>query len=508
MPPPSPAKELELKLLVSPEDQQRLRQASVIARHATGPGEGKHLHSVYYDTVEHSLAEQGFSLRVRDDGKSFVQTLKFAPPDEKAFSRHEWETPAQDGMPDVSRFPASAIGPLATQLRGKALVPMFSTSVRRHAVVLSIQETKLELAFDEGAITARERAEPLSEVEIELKNGKSPRLYELALQLLDIAPLRWSIESKFDRGYALARGVPAPTSKPPASSLVQDTPVDEAIATILAGCQRHLLINQPSAEDGRDPEGVHEMRVALRRMRAAFALFRRELGANGFEAYDRDAKWIAHKLGACRNWDVFETETLTKAKIDDQGTILKSAAETKRDESYAALRKALSGRRYNKFQLSFGHWIERHGWQADLDAPVQERLSEPAAKFAPSPLDTLLRKALKKGKSFDELSLRKRHRLRVACKELRYAIEFFQPVFDKQRAKKYAKKLALLQKLLGKDSDAITTTGLLDELTEGASPSLRHAASALRKWQGRERRAAAPKAKEAWLKFKKTRPFW
>jgi triphosphatase len=263
------SKELELKLLASPEDLRRLRDSGLVARYAAGPGQEKHLRSVYYDTAEHSLAEQVYSLRVRYDGKTYVQTLKFAPPEEKSFSRHEWETPLHDSKPDLSRLPASAIGPVAARLSAKALVPVFSTLVTRQAIPLSFKGTKLELAFDQGAITAGGCERPLSEIEIELEKGEAARLYELALELLDLAPLRWSTASKFERGNALARGIPPPISKAPSSALAQDTTLDDAIAATLAGCQRHLLANESAAEDGRDPEGVHQMRVALRRMRAS-----------------------------------------------------------------------------------------------------------------------------------------------------------------------------------------------------------------------------------------------
>ncbi len=510
MSPRQSSKELELKLLASPEDLGRLRDSGLVACYATGPGQEKHLRSAYYDTAEHSLAEQGYSLRVRYDGKTYVQTLKFAPPEEKSFSRHEWETPLHDSKPDLSRLPATAIGPLAARLGAKALVPFFSTLVTRQAIPLSLKGTKLELAFDQGAITAGDCKRPLSEIEIELKKGEAARLYELALELLDLAPLRWSTASKFERGNALARGTPPPISKAPSSALAQNTTLDDAIAATLAGCQRHLLANESAAEDGRDPEGVHQMRVALRRMRAAFALFRRELETEGFKPFDQEARWITHKLGACRNWDVFETETLVEAKIEEaECRVLRGAAEPKRDESYGALRKAFAGQRYARFQLSLGHWIECHGWRDRFDGPMHTQLAEPAAKFAPSSLRALLRKVRKKGKGFDKLKLRKRHRLRVALKELRYAIEFFQPLFHKDKVKRHEKKLALLQKLLGKDSDAITTTALLQELTGATSSrALRHAARSLQKRQARERHATAPKARRAWVKFKKMQPFW
>ena len=510
MPPQQSSKELELKLLISPEDQRRLRNTDLVARHAVDPGQQKQLHSVYYDTADHSLAQQGYSLRVRDDGKAYVQTLKFAPPEEKSFARHEWEAPLFDSTPDLSCFPHSAIVPVAAWLRAKTLVPLFSTSVRRHAISLSFGGAVIELAFDEGVIIAGEREQPLSEIEIELKKGEPAQLYELALELLEFAPLRWSIESKFERGYALAHGVPPPSSKAFSSALTWDITLDDAIAAILAGCQRHLLKNEPAAEDGCDPEGVHQMRVALRRMRAAFSLFHRELEMKSVRLHDPEAKWIAHKLGACRNWDVFETETLVKAKIGGaERSLLQGAGAPKRDESYAGLREAFAGRRYARFQLSLGHWIENHGWGSEANDSIRKRLEEPAAKFAPCALATLLNSTRKKAKGFDELSLHERHRLRVAFKKLRYAIEFFEPLFHKTKAKRYGKKLALLQKLLGKDSDAITTTALLEQLTKCASlPSLRRAAGKLRKWQVRKHFAAAHKTRRAWLKFNKTRPFW
>ena len=498
-------KELEVKLLVSTEDLELIRGSRLATECAMGAGSDRQLHSVYYDTPEHSLAKHAFSFRVRGDGKGFVQTLKCAPPGDKAFSRHEWETSLRDGTPDLALFPLSALGPVPSEVGGKPLLPLFSTSVQRHAVPLSFKGSRLELAFDKGTIRVGEHEEPLSEIEIELKKGDPARLYELALQFLDLVPLRWSIESKFDRGYALACGASPATSRAPASPLTKGDTVDASVAAILAACQRHLLANEAAAEDGRDPEGVHQMRVALRQMRAAFSLFRRELRSKAFDPFDREAKWMAHKLGVCRNWDVFETETLVEAKMGEERA-LREAAEPKRDQSYDALRQALSSRRYALFQLSLGHWIECHGW---LEGRDHGRLAEPASKLAASPLSALLRKALEKGKNFDKLGLRKRHRLRVALKKLRYAAEFFQPLFRKRKARTYTKRLAALQKLLGKDSDAITTNLLLRELAENApSPSLDHAADRLRRWQEHERRATAAKARKTWAKFKKTPPFW
>jgi CHAD domain-containing protein len=291
--------------------------------------------------------------------------------------------------------------------------------------------------------------------------------------------------------------------------MTQRATVDDAIVAILAACQRHLLANQAAAEDGRDPEGVHQMRVALRQMRTAFSLLRDELGSHAFERFDREARWIARKLGACRDWDVFEAETLVEAKPNGEAPLLRAAAEPRRNASYAALREALAGRRYARFQLALARWIESHGWRDGLASTDRKRLEAPVAKFAASPMSALLNEARKKGKNFDELSLRERHRLRLALKKLRYAAGFFRPLYRKGKVKRFERKLIVLQELLGKDSDMITTRSRLRELAgHAASPLMRRAADALRKRQARYRRGTASKKRRAWQKFKRTPAFW
>ena len=265
-----------------------------------------------------------------------------------------------------------------------------------------------------------------------------------------------------------------------------------------------------AAEDGRDPEAVHQMRVALRRMRAAFALFRRELETEGFKPLDREAKWIAHKLGTCRNWDVFETETLAEAKIEQaEHRVLQGAAEPKRDESYGALRKAFAGQRYARFQLSLGHWIECGGWRSELCGPMRTQLAEPSGKIRalpsrrPDAQSSQEGQGLRQAQAFaSAIGFAWRSR---SCATRSSSSE---PLFRKGRRRNTGRKLALLQKLLGKDSDAITTNALLRELAEtSSSSSLRDAADALQAWQTKERQAAAPDARKAWAKFKRMQAF-
>ena len=218
MSPRQSSKELELKLLASPEDQAGLANCGLVARYATGPGQEKQLAQ---RVLRHGRAQPrraGYSLRVRDDGKTYVQTLKFAPPEEKSFSRTNGKHPSRQ---QARCFTPAGLRDRAGRgaARRKSARACLLDRGDRQTIPLSFKGTKLELAFDQGAIAAGGCERPVSEIEIELQKGEAARLYELALALLDLAPLRWSTASKFERGHALARATPPPTSPAPSSAL-------------------------------------------------------------------------------------------------------------------------------------------------------------------------------------------------------------------------------------------------------------------------------------------------
>src|SRR5207248_1470507 len=104
-----------------------------------------------------------------------------------------------------------------------------------------------------------------------------------------------------DRGYGLAFDVAPEESKAGPSVITAEHTVDDAIAALLGSNQQHILANQAVAEDGRNPEGVHQMRVALRRLRTAFSLFQREMPLPSITAFNGEARRLGQKLGAARN---------------------------------------------------------------------------------------------------------------------------------------------------------------------------------------------------------------
>lgn len=204
----------------------------------------------------------------------------------------------------------------------------FKIRVRRRTQPLDLGGSLIEVADDEGVVESGDRRELLSEVEVDLKFGAPRALRGLGLELVKTARLRIGTQSKLDHSYDLACDLPAPPAKAVAPPVPPDCTLGDIVSALLGACQRQLIANQPGAEAPQDPEGVHQARVALRRLRTASAFLKRELAIPAVEAFDVDAKWMARVLGPPRDWDVFVTETP------------------------AGPSEALGPERYNRFQLS------------------------------------------------------------------------------------------------------------------------------------------------------------
>ena len=297
------------------------------------------------------------------------------------------------------------------------------------------------------------RQEVLSEIELELKSGNACVLFDLGTQLLDAGPLQVGTRSKAERGYALAFDVVQPAAKAELFSITAEHVVDDVIALLVGACWHHLLKNHIVAQDGSDPEGVHQMRVALRRLRTICALFRRDIPSPAFQAINSEARWLMQQLGPARDWDVFAETTVTRLvaaapDIDLGG--LREAVEQQRKSSYGALQTVLADLRCSRFLLSLGHLVERRGWRNEIDSEALAVLSQPMPTLADKILARLHRKALKRGAHFRQLNIDAQHDLRIDLKKLRYAAEFFLPLYAAHApAKRYVRRLAKVQASLG-----------------------------------------------------------
>ena len=192
------------------------------------------------------------------------------------------------------------------------LRPVFVTEVSRTTFAIEpAPGTAVEAAIDQGAIRTvdKDGVEPISEVELELKEGESSALYDLAAQLLKIAPLRLEARSKSERGYHLVEHGNAPPSAVHAEPVELDgnMTVMDALRSIGRNCLAQLLRNEPAVLSGQ-PEGVHQMRVAVRRLRSAISSFRELLPQQELDRTVEELRWLGGMLGPVRNLDVYANE--------------------------------------------------------------------------------------------------------------------------------------------------------------------------------------------------------
>lgn len=507
----APDTEIELRLLVDADRMADFNAAPIIATNAQNRGTRRHLRSVYYDTPKRTLRRQGLSLRVRQSGARFVQTVKAEFTDDP-LRRGEWEATVPSIAPDIELAMPFIPEKLRSDIKRHQLEPVFSADIHRHARLVELPSGTIEVAFDQGSLRSGDRSMPVSEIELELKAGSASAIYELALRLADHGPLRPSIRSKSARGFDLAAEASPALRKPRKLRLDPSISLDEAFATILRSCLHHLLGSLPAAEDGRDPEGVHQLRVSLRRLRAALNLMRSVGSFNNLDSLRSEARWLAQNLSAARDWDMLQRATLptiAQACPSVAGfDALEQVAEQRRSAAYQKVRLALADRRCSCFVIALGGWIEARGWRSDVAPEDLGRLAEPAINFAGRILSEQHARVLKRGRRFNSLSAEKLHRLRLAAKRLRYVADFLLPLYgDRKSARQFSRRLAGLQEELGSYNDIATTKALFGELG-GASSQGGTAAAAIAGWQAHASIGVEADLRGAWREFRKTKALW
>jgi triphosphatase len=432
--------------------------------------------STYYDTPDAALKRRGLTLRVRDQGGHFVQTVKegdLASGD--LLSRGEWEDTVAESRPDPD---AAQSGPRLPEGAAGDLRPVFVTEVTRTILPIEpVLGTSIEAAVDEGEIRAidTDRAEPISEVELELKGGDAAALYDLAAQLLEVAPLRIETRSKSERGYHLLEH--SDVAPPPVHAetiiLDPDMTVEAALQKIGRSCLAQLLRNEPPVLSAQ-PEGVHQMRVAVRRLRSALSSLKKFLPQEDVQWITEELRWLGGMLGPARNLDVFAAELLPAARTglpDEPGwDDLAATLDRLRAAAYDQIREAILSRRYTATMLPLLRWFEASGWRGHSVSDEPDAMTSPIGAIAPGVLDRRRRKVRQCGKGFGSLAPRERHKLRIAVKKLRYTVELFGGLFDNDGLERFVGRLKRLQSDLGYANDVRGAHEFVTELFAQIEP--------------------------------------
>jgi triphosphatase len=448
--------------------------------------------SIYFDTAGWDLSKRGLSLCIRQSGNERLQIVEAGDGVAAgSFTREEWERPVADDTPVFD-------DPQIRDLLGETdrrLAPVFEVHVKRHRWNVTEGETTIAVAVDVGKVVAADREAPLCEIELEQMAGPLAALFALARKVDVIAAAHLGVLSKAQRGYRLLGAAPGAV-KASAISLTPDMNAATAFAHIAAACLRQFRLNEMALSWSRNADALHQARVSLRRLRSLFSICRSLFADSRFDHMRSEFRWLASDLGNARNIDVM----IARASNDDLFSRLQQA----RNDAYGAVEASLSSARARSLMIGLAEWISIRDWRSDQKGEAL-RL-QPARDFAAAVLDILWKKVAKGGRNLTDLDDEARHELRIIAKKLRYAAEFFGPLYDSKKQTKHFKPFLLalegLQDHLGSLNDLATAPAMLSQL------NLSDVAGAGDLFSAADKKKLLQAAGQAHVTFVDTRRFW
>jgi len=456
--------------------------------------------SIYFDTADRRLWSRGLTLRLRAKDGRHELTMKR---ETGGLERGEWSAVIDGPVPDPGALPSGAPREEFGLILPEELTEWHRTEVRRQKKIANIGEATVEVSLDRGRIMAAGREMPVEELEIELLGGPEDSVAHIARSQVMQRRVHVAVESKAARGVALAEGSSPASRKFKRPALTRSDTVASAFATIVSATARQVAGNLAASRDGSDPEGVHQLRVGLRRLRSALSLFRDHLGPSA-EGLKADARSALQAMGPARDLDVFLTQMLPPVEAANPASQplqhLREAAELARGTAYADLRFMLDGRPFNRMLLDL------LGAQ-DVTLLLSGTPGAPLTPVATRLLRKRHRKLMRTGEGFATMPLEQRHEVRIAAKKLRYAIDYLGGLFPDDVARPYRKGMSRLQDDLGHLNDAAVTSDLVDQLAAGDAEAQLGAAM-VKGWYAHRLAAIEPEMVDAWLAFSNTPVFW
>lgn len=438
--------ETELKFQVPPA-----RAAALQGAVGTASARTLRLRAWYADTADQRLAAAGLALRLRKEGRVWVQTLKGRGDGLMQRLEHEVELPPQAGEPvlDPRRHAATPAGEMLARALadGAELRKLYGTDIRRLHRRVRHGGATIEIAYDQGRITAGDRAVPVNEIEFELVSGPPAALPALAARWAARFGLWWDVRTKSERGLRLALGRDTvPPVKAAAIALPAAAGPHDAWQAVLRSALVQALPNAAEIAAGTDtPEHLHQLRVALRRLRSALRWFA-GWGGDAASAHALEADWREPfgRLGAARDSDVLAHSLQpaldaagappfgwpAAASGVGPGEIVRSAAFT------ALLLRTLA--------LALAPAAE-----AAAGAPTLRAAAGPVLRRA-------WRRVLRDAEGFAGATVEQQHRTRKRLKRFRYGLEFLAPLLPAKSTARMLKAVTVALDALGELNDLHT----------------------------------------------------
>lgn len=440
--------EIEIKLDLSTEAANAVLGSDLLGK----PDKVLNQKSTYFDTVDRTLWRNGYTLRIRQVGAARTQTVKASGPSRSLFARSEWETPVEGEEP-VLDHTSPLVGEFGCDL---SLEPVFDVTVERRLWNVEENGSRIEVVIDAGEAKSGDRSSSIREAELELKEGDPSDLFVFARRIDGVAAFRFGILSKAESGFVLIEAQ-KPAYKAESLHLDRDMTAIAAFQTIATSCLRHFRLNEDALLDKRKPEALHQARVALRRLRSAFSLFKSIVSGDEPVRLNGELRWLATVLGETRNVDVL----LSKAQDADLVSKLKAA----RRDTYKEAIEALNSSRVRALMLDLREWLQCADHLVNSGLVASEIPT--AQDFAARVLEKKRKRLKKDGKALSSIDDEHRHEVRKDAKKFRYAAEFFGSLFaDKRGASRHKKFLSAMETLqddLGALNDLATAPHVLEK---------------------------------------------
>ena len=403
----------------------------------------------------------------------------------------------------------------------EATTPVAAFEGRRSIFPLTIDGEPVSMIVLDGSLRTVAAEQPVSRLILE---GSAAVVMVLAMSLAETIGLAVPEQSLATEALCLADATSAKPRRSGGPALPPEGLGVEAAFNHIAG---HLIavmlqLAPKAADPASGPNPVHDMRVAVRRARSALSMFPQSPppqapfsqspfsqaggldGASLTRASD-GLKRLGHMLGPARDWDVFMTETAppVEAALPEHAhlrSLLRSGAR-RRHMARTALSAYLKGPEFRLLCLEFACLVATDPPGPDAAPSIAD---QSLAEHAAGVLQTRWKKLLNAGKAFEDLEGSGLHRLRLKVKRLRYAAEFFAPLFPGKHASRFIRRLAVLQERLGVFNDTAVAETLLRDLnsTPGFAAGLVLGFTA-----GRGARSR-PKIADAWVRLRRADPFW